>query len=350
MFLKILLSLIKITSVFLFFSIYLDVFAQNEKILLKISIPSKEGSSNAKVIDNFEQELDKGSPGTFKIEKLLLGKGALPQGTEYDALREGKINMAFLSPSDLYKAMRTYEKKLFLSEVEKETFEDAVVLQMLPFLMRNRGHMEKVLKVLNTLMTPGMGALGIMNLGTFYHGRRVLSSAFSTSVRKPEQIIKLRMPEGELWGMVARSLGSPSFLKLGREEVGQAVKRGDIKAMDIPLASFEESGLFGFFSQIIETNHLFHYLYFVIDKDIWNNMTQNQQNIVKVAAREAIKVNNLQRVEKEETLIQDYKRQKIVISHAELDLKAFENLAKEVFAVYFKRYSFKNLYQTIKML
>ncbi|MBY0281690.1 MAG: TRAP transporter substrate-binding protein DctP [Alphaproteobacteria bacterium] len=304
----------------------------SEIIELRISVPSTAGSPNDQMIDSFGQTLERIAPGEFKIIKLIENE-ALPQGTEIQAMHEGGIDMALVSPADIEGEIGKHPEAQLLNGVKREEFLASLRIQMMPFVFRDTQHIENAFQVyLDPIIMPASEVLDLKVIGHIYHGTRVLEVVYNHPITNPGQLGSraLRVPAGQAWSKVAQCLSGPdSFVTMGHAEVKTAVQNGAILALEFPLSSFKTLGLEHKFQQIILTNHLIHYLYWAISKNRWDALSEQKQKAISEAINEATQFNNKNRMDEEVRLMETYKQTFLI---TEPNLNAFTQQTSNVFA------------------
>lgn len=102
--------------------------------------------------------------------------------------------------------------------------------------------------------------------------------------------IKIRTPENQIVMETLSVLGADPYV-LDFTKLYDALKNGEFDAQENPIPVIYNSKLYEVQSYLSVTNHSYDMMPFVIRTDIWDNLTQQDQEILQSAAVEAQKQN-----------------------------------------------------------
>ncbi len=338
---------------YIFLAFIISIFkiesSVSQPIEIIVSIPSKPNSINTYAVKKFSEELEKRAPGQFKVIILVAGGDAVTQGKEIPAILEGSIHMGLASAADFFEIFKNYiGKAYFENDKERETYFAALEIQMMPFIFRDHVHMQHILDtLLGPIIISITRKLGIEILGWSYHGTRVLEATYDRPITKPGdiQLGELRVPEGEVWRNVATCLAeSEDFKAVPHGEVKNFIKKRSIKVLEFPLASFKVLDVDSYFKQIVLTNHVIHYLYWVFSEEKMSKLSSEQQSAIKDAIKEAIKYNDELRTKEEQNLLEFYRT---IFKVQSPDIGAFKIQTEKKFRDKLSSPVFEDLYRKV---
>jgi TRAP-type transport system periplasmic protein len=162
------------------------------------------------------------------------------QGSELVAVQRGNLDMALLPPSDF---------------AAQETAFDILGAA---YVVRDADHLDRLFRsdVGQSFVKLAREKLGVVILAPAYYGTRQLNLKGTRRIRVPEDLagVKLRMPGGESWQFLGRSLGAnPMPLAYGETYVG--LQTGVVDGQDNPLPNTRLMKFHEVTKQIVLTGH-----------------------------------------------------------------------------------------------
>lgn len=157
----------------------------------------------------------------------------------------------------------------------------------LPFLFSDHAHVWRVFDSdLMSGIEEDFADANIKVLSWIGNGFRV----FSNGVRPIETVadargIKMRMPENQIYIDTARALGF-EVVAMGFGEVYNALATRVIDGQDNPLATLYASAFYEVQDHVAISNHMFSHGSIVINMDLWNRMSAEDQRIFQEVADE----------------------------------------------------------------
>ena len=172
------------------------------------------------------------------------GGNLFKQGTELVALQRGNLEMGNIAPQDVSNQIPAWS-----------------VLTS-AYLFRDAAHLRKFFdsEVGAEFKKMAQEQLGIHILGPTYFGARQVGLRIDKEIKTPEDMsgIKLRMPGGDAWQFLGRSLGAnPTPMAYG--EVYTGLQSGAVDGQDNPLPNVQNMKFYEVMSQIVLTSHLVGY-------------------------------------------------------------------------------------------
>ena len=157
----------------------------------------------------------------------------------------------------------------------------------LPNLFPNKKVARAALDKFQRDIEPEYVKAGIVMLGFGDQGFRVLSS--NKAINKIEDFkgLKLRTMENKYHVQYWQSLGAnPTPLPFS--ELYLALQQGTVTGQENPYEVIVATKLYEVQKYVIDTNHLFHTITIIMSKNIYDQLTPEEQKLVRDAAREVI--------------------------------------------------------------
>ena len=157
----------------------------------------------------------------------------------------------------------------------------------LPNLFPNKKVARAALDKFQKNIEPEYAKAGIVMLGFGDQGFRVLSS--NKAINKIEDFkgLKLRTMENKYHVQYWQSLGAnPTPLPFS--ELYLALQQGTVTGQENPSEVIVATKLYEVQKYVIDTNHLFHTITIIMSKNIYDQLTPEEQKLVRDAAREVI--------------------------------------------------------------
>lgn len=164
----------------------------------------------------------------------------------------------------------------------------------------------------------------VILIGLEKRGARNLTT--NKEIKKPEDLkgLKIRVPEIPTWVTVWKSLGTLPT-PIAWNEVYSALQTKVVDAQENSYENIYSAKLYEVQKYTIKTEHLFNMFHWVVNKDFFNNLKPEYQQIILDAVKEATKWGDDQIEKKEEELEQKLKEAGMKI--IEVDKEAFRKAA-----------------------
>lgn len=263
----------------------------------------------AKMIEMLAKDVE----ADFKIEPFLNGT-LFKQGTELVALERNNLELANIAPQDISSQIPAWS-----IVTSAYLFRDAKHLHTF-FASAPGNEMKKMVE----------DQLKVRILGPTFFGTRQVGLKPNKKITTPADMagIKLRMPGGDAWQFLGRSLGA-NPTPVAYAEVYTALQTGAIDGQDNPLPNVQNMKFYEVMSQIVLTSHLIGFDLLCVSSKVWSGMTPAQQQKFQAAADKAIQWSADEHLKQEAELVEFLKKQGLQINTP--DVKAFRENAQKMY-------------------
>jgi len=259
------------------------------------------------------QRLAKDVQGDYKVE-LFLNASLFKQGTELVALQRDNLELGNIAPQDISKQIPSFS------------------ILTSAYLFRDADHLGK-------FWASDLGAqykkqvedqVKIKILGPTFFGSRQVGLKPNKKVNTPADLagVKLRMPPGDAWQLLGRSLGA-NPTPMAYAEVYTGLQTGSIDGQDNPLPNVQNMKFYEVMSQIVLTSHLVGYDLLSMNLKAWNAMAPAKQKAFQAAADKAIAWSAAEHQKREQELADGFKKQGLQVYVP--DQNAFRAHAQKVY-------------------
>jgi TRAP-type C4-dicarboxylate transport system substrate-binding protein len=249
----------------------------------------------------------------FKLEPFY-GGTLFKQGTELVALQRDNLEMGNIAPQDISKQVPAWS------------------ILTSAYLFRDANH-------LNAFFAGELGAqmkkmvedqVKVKILGPTFFGTRQVGLKPKKKIATPADMagIKLRMPGGDAWQLLGRSLGA-NPTPMAYAEVYTGLQTGAIDGQDNPLPNVQNMKFYEVMSQIVLTSHLVGFDLLTVNMKTWNAMSPARQKSFQAAVDKAIAWSAAEHLKREAELAADFKKQGLEVYAP--DVKAFRAYAQKVY-------------------
>jgi TRAP-type C4-dicarboxylate transport system substrate-binding protein len=288
-------------------SAVLPAWAQDKPLRFAAVFSDKD--IRADMIRMFAKDIE----GTFKLEPYY-GGTLFKQGTELVALQRDNLEMGNIAPQDFSKQVPAWS------------------ILTSAYLFRDANH-------LNAFFASDAGAqmkkmvedkLRVKILGPTFFGTRQVGLKPKKRISTPADMagIKLRMPPGDAWQLLGRSIGA-NPTPMAYAEVYTGLQTGAIDGQDNPLPNVQNMKFYEVMSQIVLTSHLVGYDLLTVNLKTWNGMSPAQQKAFQAAADKAIAWSTAEHLKREAELAEGFRKQGLEVYAP--DVNAFRAHAQKVY-------------------
>ncbi|WP_136637674.1 TRAP transporter substrate-binding protein DctP [Pseudooceanicola onchidii] len=238
----------------------------------------------------------------------------MKQGTELVGLQRGNIQMAGLPPSDLAQQAPEFD------------------ILGAAYVVRDQAHLKAIFnsEVGDQLKAIARDKLGVEILGTFYYGTRQVNLKGDMQVQTPADLsgVKLRMPGGESWQFLGRSLGA-NPVPIPYTELYTALQSGVVDGQDNPLPNDKAMKFYEVTDQIVLTNHNVGFGMLLVSSQVWNGLSDDQKAAMQAAADKATAWSDEQYLAEEAELVAFFEGEGLKVYSP--DVKAFQEHAQKMY-------------------
>ncbi|MDP3171687.1 MAG: TRAP transporter substrate-binding protein DctP [Polaromonas sp.] len=229
----------------------------------------------------------------FKLE-MHLNSTLFRQGTELVALQRDNLEMGNISPQDISKQVPAWS------------------LLTSAYLFRDASH-------LNAFFASDLGAqmkkmvedqLKVKILGPTFFGTRHVGLKPKKKINVPADLagVKLRMPPGDTWQMLGRSIGA-NPTPMAYAETYTGLQTGAVDGQDNPLPNIQNMKFNEVMSQIVLTSHLVAFDLLTVNMKTWQSMSPAKQRSFQAAADKAIAWSAAEHQKREAELAETFRKQ-----------------------------------------
>ena len=177
-----------------------------------------------------------------------------------------------------------------------------------PYLWQSVEHMQKALNggykdTLNELFQD----IDVRIMGSFYYGTRQLTANKPVTTLTDLAGMKIRVPQSDLYVKMVEAWGAAAT-PMNINELYMALQTGTVDAQENPLTTYESYKFYEVVKNVILTDHIICPNMVFINNDVWNSMSEHDQEVVQTAIDNAIAWQDEQIIQSEQTLAEDLKQ------------------------------------------
>jgi TRAP-type transport system periplasmic protein len=235
------------------------------------------------------------------------------QGTELVALQRDNLEIGNIAPQDISKQIPAWS------------------ILTSAYLFRDANH-------LNAFFSGPLGAemkqlaeeqLKIKLLAPVFFGTRQVGLKVKKKINTPADLagVKLRMPPGDAWQLLGRSIGA-NPTPMAYAETYTGLQTGAIDGQDNPLPNVQNMKFYEVMSQIVLTSHLVGYDVLSMSQKAWNALGAKQKAF-QAAVDKAVAWSTAEHLKREAELASTFKQQGLDVYVP--DIAAFRAHAQKVY-------------------
>ncbi len=249
----------------------------------------------------------------YKLEPFF-GGTLFKQGTELVALQRDNLEVGNVAPQDISKQIPAWSVL-----TSAYSFRDAN--HVLAFFSSELGAQMK---------KQAEDQLKIKILGPTFYGTRQVGLKPKKKIATPADLagIKLRMPAGDAWQLLGRSIGA-NPTPLAYAETYTALQTGAVDGQDNPLPNVQNMKFYEVMSQIVLTSHLVAFDVLCMSLKSWNAMSPAKQKGFQAAVDKALGWSVQEHLQREAELADGFKKQGLEVYTP--DVAAFRAHAQKVY-------------------
>ena len=276
---------------------------------LRFAAVFSERDIRARMIEMIAKDLEK----EFAIEPFYNGT-LFKQGTELVALQRDNLEIGNIAPQDIAKQIPAWSILIAAYVFRDANHLAAFWASNLGAEMKKAAETEAKVKV----------------LGPTFFGTRQVGLKIKKKINTPADMagIKLRMPPGDAWQLLGRSLNAnPTPMAFAETYTG--LQTGTVDGQDNPLPNVQAMKFNEVLSQIVLTSHLVGYDLLSMNLKTWNGLSPQQQKSVQAAVDKGIQWSTAEHLKRETELVAELK--KLGLDVYTPDIAAFRAHAQKVY-------------------
>jgi TRAP-type transport system periplasmic protein len=288
-------------------STMLPAWAQGKTLRFAAVFSDKD--IRAEMMQRFAKDIE----ADYKVE-LFLNSTLFKQGTELVALQRDNLEIGNIAPQDFSKQVPAWS------------------ILTSAYLFRDANH-------LNAFFASEQGAqmkamveeqVKVKILGPTFFGTRQVGLKPKKKITVPADLsgVKLRMPPGDAWQLLGRSLGA-NPTPMAYAETYTGLQTGAIDGQDNPLPNVQNMKFNEVMSQIVLTSHLVAFDLLTINLKTWQAMSPATQAKVQAAADKAIAWSAVEPTKREAELAEGFRKQGLDVYAP--NIPAFRDYAQKVY-------------------
>jgi TRAP-type C4-dicarboxylate transport system substrate-binding protein len=216
------------------------------------------------------------------------------QGTELVALQRDNLEIGNVAPQDISKQIPAWS------------------ILTSAYLFRDANH-------LNAFFAGPLGAemkqmaeeqLKVKILAPVFFGTRQVGLKGKKKINTPADLagVKLRMPPGDAWQLLGRSIGA-NPTPMAYAETYTGLQTGAIDGQDNPLPNVQNMKFYEVMGQIVLTSHLVAFDVLTMNLKAWNAMGAAKQRTFQAAVDKAVGWSAAEHLKREAQLADDFRKQ-----------------------------------------
>ncbi len=249
----------------------------------------------------------------YKVETHL-NSTLFRQGTELVALQRDNLEIGNIAPQDIAKQVPAWS------------------ILTSAYLFRDPAHLASFFKSdLGAQMKKMVeDQLKVKILGPTFFGTRHVGLKGKKKISTPTDLasIKLRMPPGDTWQMLGKSLGA-NPTPMAYAETYTGMQTGAIDGQDNPLPNVQNMKFYEVMSQIVLTSHLVAFDLLTVSMKTWQGMTPAKQRSFQAAADKAIAWSTAEHQKREAELADTFRKAGLDVYTP--NLNAFRDHAQKMY-------------------
>ncbi len=259
------------------------------------------------------RQLAKDVAPDHKIE-LFLNSTLFRQGTELVALQRNNLEMGNIAPQDISKQIPAWSVL-----TSAYLFRDADHLRA--FFASSLG---------NEMKAQVEDKLNVKILGPTFFGTRHVGLRGKKKINVPADLtgVKLRMPPGDAWQLLGRSVGA-NPTPLAYAETYTGLQTGTVDGQDNPLPNIQNMKFYEVMNQIVLTSHLVSFDLLTMNLRTWQAMSADKQKAFQAAADKAMAWSAAEHQKREAELAEGFRKQGLDVYVP--NLQAFREHAQKIY-------------------
>lgn len=258
-----------------------------DMVTLRMSTPASETDQRSVALaEVFAKEV-----AEFAKYEPHYNGSLIAQGSELESIASGDLEMSITSAQEL--AQFFPEFSIFATGYVHQDAAHQVAVFNDPLMDEFKQKVEDEL---------GVKLLAVMYLGQRHVNLRQTKEELTVMTPDDLKGVNLRMPGTDAWQFLGKALGA-NPTPMAFTEVYTALQTGSVDGQDNPLPTVVDAKFYEVTNQIALTSHLVDLNYVAFSKEVWDELTAEQQATVQAASEAAAESGRLKQLEKEASLV-----------------------------------------------
>jgi len=244
----------------------------------------------------------------------FFGGTLFKQGTELVALQRDNLEIGNVAPQDISKQLPAWS------------------ILTSAYLFRDANHLNAFFAsdLATEMKQMAEEQLKVKTLAPVFYGTRQVGLKGKKKVSTPADLagVKLRMPPGDAWQLLGRSIGA-NPTPMAYAETYTGLQTGAIDGQDNPLPNVQNMKFYEVMQQIVLTSHLVAFDVLTMSLKAWNAMGAAKQKTFQAAVDKAVAWSTAEHLKRETELASFFKQQGLEVYVP--DLAAFRANAQKVY-------------------
>lgn len=244
----------------------------------------------------------------------FLGGTLYKQGTELVAVQRDNLELANVAPQDISKQLPAWS------------------ILTSAYLFRDANHLNAFFAsdAAAEMKQMAEDQLKVKILAPVFFGTRQVGLKGKKKIATPADLagVKLRMPPGEAWQLLGRSLGA-NPAPMAYAETYTGLQTGAIDGQDNPLPNVQNMKFHEVMGQIVLTSHLVAFDVLTMNLKAWNALGPERQKRFQAAVDKAVAWSTAEHLKREAELAEGFRRQGLEVYAP--DIAAFRAHAQKVY-------------------
>ena len=244
----------------------------------------------------------------------FLGGTMFKQGTELVALQRDNLELGNVAPQDIAKQLPAWS------------------ILTSAYLFRDANHLNAFFagELGNEMKQMAEAQLKVKILAPVFFGTRQVGLKSKKKVNNPGDLagVKLRMPPGDAWQMLGRSIGA-NPTPMAYAETYTGLQTGAIDGQDNPLPNVQNMKFYEVMAQIVLTSHLVAFDVLTMSLKAWNAMPAPKQKAFQAAVDKAVAWSSAEHIKREAELAESFRREGLDVYAP--DVAAFRAHAQKLY-------------------
>jgi TRAP-type transport system periplasmic protein len=283
-------------------------FAQ-AKPTLRLAAVFSDKDIRADMVRNWAKEV----ANDVTIEPFF-GGNLFKQGTELVALQRDNLDLGNVSPQDISKQLPAWS------------------ILTSAYLFRDANHLNSFFNsdLATEMKQMAEDQLKVKILAPVFYGTRQVGLKSKKRISKPEDLagVKLRMPPGDAWQMLGKSIGA-NPTPMAYAETYTGLQTGAIDGQDNPLPNVQNMKFYEVMGQVVLTSHLVAFDVMTMNLKAWNALGAAKQKTFQAALDKAVAGSTAEHLKRESELADSFKKEGLEVYAP--DLAAFRAHAQRMY-------------------